>query len=123
MAIKGTEDVALMRPAEEDRYGDPSGEPVTLAIFERCVVWPRQSTEVAVEGNVIIEGYNVWIPFAQNRGELEVINEVLGDILEIAATDMVMVRGDAWQVKGTPADHRSMRGKKQGIQMVVGRVA
>lgn len=122
MAIKGKEDVVLMRPGEVDRYGDPVGEPATLAIFTNCLVWPRVSTEVEREGTVITEGYNVWVPWGPNKGDFDVIDEVYG-ALKIDAEDRVIVRGDEWQIQGTPADQRTMKSKRLGLQMVVGRIA
>ena len=119
MAIKGSEEVILVRPSGDvDRYGDPVGEATTLGIFEQCVVWPRISTEVAREGTVISEGYNVWIPWRP-----AVNQEVIDEALELVATDMVILRGDTWHLHGAPADQRSMRGKRLGVQMVVGRIA
>lgn len=117
MALRGKEEVILVRPGEVDRYGDPTGEATTLGIFESCVLWPRVSTEVAAEGTVITEGYNVWIPWvAVNEA---VIDEAMG----LKGTDRVVARGEEWQVRGTPADQRSAKGKRLGVQMVVGRVA
>ena len=123
MAVRGSEEVILWRPGEPDRYGDATGDAVTLAIFEKCVVWPRTSTEAAVEGTVITEGYNVWVPWGPNAEEFTVLNEELDDMLEIEGTDVVVVRNREWQVVGTPADQRNMRGRRLGLQMVVGRIA
>lgn len=122
MAIKGTEEVFVMRPGKPDRYGDASGEPALLALLKRCVVWPRGSTEVAVEGNVITEGYNVWVPHGPNRAQLALI-EAMAEPDAITGDDRIMVRGKEWQIVGNPADHRSMRGRELGLQMIVGRVA
>jgi len=118
MAIAGKEEVILVRPGEVDRYGDPTGESTTLGIFEQCVVWPRVSTEVRAEGTTITEGYNVWIPWRPKNNQAT-FEEALG----IIGTDRVVVRGDEWQVDGTPADQRTMKSKRLGIQMVVKRVA
>lgn len=116
MAVKGKEEVILVRPGEPDRNGDPTGDAVTLGIFEQCVVWPRVSTEVSERGTVITEGYNVWIPWAgDNRTTLD---EVMG----VEGTDLVVIRGDEWMVEGTPADQRSLKGKRQGVQMVTKRI-
>lgn len=116
MAIKGKEEVILVRPGEVDRNGDPTGDSTTMGIFEQCVVWPRTSTEVSERGTVITEGYNVWIPWlGTNR-------DTLDDVMGIEATDLVIVRGDDWQIDGSPADHRNMRAKRLGIQMVLKRV-
>lgn len=117
MAIKGKEEVILVRPGEVDRNGDPTGDATTMGIFEQCVVWPRTSTEVSERGTVITEGYVVWLPWiGDNRATLD---EVMG----VKATDRVIVRGDEWQVEGSPADHRSMRARRLGVQIVLKRVA
>jgi hypothetical protein len=118
MAIVGKEEVILVRPGEVDRYGDPTGEATTLGIFEQCVVWPRVSTEVAVEGTVISEGYNVWIPWRPKSNQ-DTYTEALG----VKGTDLVVIRGEEWNVEGTPADQRTMKAKRLGIQMVTRRVA
>jgi len=116
MAAKGKEEVILVRPGEVDRNGDPTGDATTLGIFEQCIVWPRVSTEVSERGTVITEGYNVWIPWAgDNRLTLD---EVMG----VEATDVVVIRGEEWQVEGTPADQRTMKSKRLGIQMVTKRI-
>lgn len=122
MALKGKEEVILVRPGGVDHHGDPSGEALTLAILKQCVIWPRVSTEVAVEGTVITEGYNVWIPWGPNAEALTIVNEEIGSVLELAATDRVIVRGDEWQVDGTPADQRTLRSKRLGLQMVTRRI-
>ena len=118
MAIRGKEEVILVRPGEVDRYGDPTGDALTLGIFEQCVVWPRISTEVVAEGTTITEGYNVWIPWRP-----KVNQATFDDALGIEGTDRVVVRGEEWMVDGTPADQRTMKSKRLGIQMVVKRVA
>lgn len=116
MAVKGKEEVILVRPGEEDRNGDPVGDATTLGIFEQCVVWPRVSTEVSEKGTVISEGYNVWIPWTtKNR-------DTLDEAMTIDATDRVVVRSDEWQIDGTPADQRTMKSKRLGVQMTVKRI-
>jgi hypothetical protein len=116
MAIKGKEDVVLVVPGEVDHHGDPVGGDTQAAIFTQCVVWPRVSTEVEREGTVITEGYNVWIPYGPNAATLFAAEEITGD-------DRVIVRGDEWRITGTPADQRTMKSKRLGLQMVVGRIA
>lgn len=118
MAVRGKEEVILARPGAPDRYGDATGGATTLGIFEQCVVWPRISTEVRAEGTTITEGYNVWIPWRP-----KVNQQTYDDALGIEATDLVVVRGEEWQVDGTPADQRTMKSKRLGIQMVVRRIA
>ena len=118
MALKGSDEVILVRPGGVDRYGDPVGESTTLGIFEQCVVWSRVSTEVVAEGTVITEGFNIWIPWAVVANQA-----VIDEAVTLVGTDRVVARGQEWQVKGTPADQRSIKGKRLGIQMVVGRVA
>lgn len=122
--MKGSEEVIVVRPSEPDAFGDPSDEATTLAIFERCVVWPRQSVEVAAEGNVITDGYNVFVPWdvGVNREQIELLTETVYPG-EVTGDDRIVVRGKEWQIVGTPADHRSVRGKRKGLQMIVGRVA
>ncbi len=117
MAIKGKEEVILVRPGGVDRNGDPTGDDAEVGIFEQCVVWPRVSTEVSEKGTVITEGYNVWIPW-QPLANQEIVDLAMG----IKATDRVVVRGDDWQIDGSPADQRSMKSKRLGIQMTVKRV-
>jgi hypothetical protein len=116
MAAKGKEVVILVIPGETDRNGDPIDDDVQAAIFEQCLVWPRVSTEVVREGTVISEGYNVWVPFRQNADVAFALEDITGD-------DRVIVRGKEWQINGTPADQRTTKSKRLGIQMVVGRVA
>jgi hypothetical protein len=119
VAVKGSEEVILVRPGGPDDWaGDPTGESTTLGIFEQCLVWPRISTEVVAEGTKIVEGYNVWIPWRPKENQA-----VMDEALELKATDRVVVRGKEWQVDGTPADHRNMRGRRLGVQMVTRRVA
>jgi len=115
---RGSEEVILVRPGVKDRYGDPAGEATTLGIFEKCLVYPRVATEVENRGTQIIDGYNVWIP-ADVRANRDVIEEAVA----LKATDMVVARGQEWELEGTPADHRSMRGKALGVMMVLRRVA
>lgn len=116
MALKGKEEVILVRPGALDRYGDPTGEATTLGIFEQCVLWPRVSTEVAKEGTAITEGYNVWIPWT--AANAATIDEAMG----ILGTDRVIARGEEWQVEGSPADQRTIKAKRLGVQMVTKRV-
>lgn len=118
MAVKGKEEVILVRPPGKDRYGDPTGPATTIGIFEQCVVWPRISTEVVAEGTQITEGYNVWIPWRP-----KVNQATYDDAVELAGTDLIVVRGKEWGLEGTPADQRTMRGKRMGIQMVAKRLA
>lgn len=116
MAMKGKEEVILVRPGEVDRNGDPTGDSTTLGIFERCLVWPRVSTEVSEKGTVITEGYNVWIPWtAKNAGTID-------EAMKIYATDLVVVRVGEWQIDGTPADQRNMKSRRLGVQMAVRRI-
>lgn len=118
MAVRGSEEVILVRPGGEDPFGDPNGEATTLGIFEQCVVWPRVSTEVVAEGTRITEGYNIWIPWRP-----KVNQATIDEAVELKGDDRVVVRGKEWQVEGTPADQRNMRGRRLGVQMVVRRVA
>jgi hypothetical protein len=117
MAVKGKEEVILVRPGEVDRNGDPVGGDAQVGIFEQCIVWPRISTEVSEKGTVISEGYNVWIPW-QPKGNRDIIDLAM----EVKATDRVVVRGDDWQIDGTPADQRTMKSKRLGVQMTVKRI-
>jgi len=116
MAAKGKEDVVLVVPGEVDHHGDPIAEDAQTAIFKQCIVWPRVSTEVVVEGTVITEGYNVWIPYGPNAATLFAAEAITGD-------DRVIVRDQEWRISGTPADQRTAKSKRLGLQMVVGRVA
>jgi hypothetical protein len=118
VALKGKEEVILVRPGGVDRYGDPTGEATTLGIFEQCVVWPRVSTEVVAEGTVITEGYNVWIPWGVAANQA-----VIDEAVELLGTDRAVVRGKDWMLNGTPADQRTIKGKRLGVQMVLKKVA
>lgn len=117
MAVKGKEDVVLVRPGEVDRNGDPVGDDAQVGIFEQCVVWPRVSTEVSEKGTVISEGYNVWIPWQPKANR-----DIMDLAMEVKATDRVVVRGDDWQIDGSPADQRTMKSKRLGVQMTVKRI-
>jgi hypothetical protein len=117
VALKGKEEVILVRPGEVDRNGDPTGEATTLGIFEQCIVYPRISTEVSVEGTVITEGFNVWIPWAGSN------RDTLDEVIRVEGTDLAVIRGGEWMVEGTPADQRTMKNKRLGVQMVTKRIA
>jgi hypothetical protein len=65
------------------------------------------------------------------RGKEDVVLVVPGEVdhhgdpaaEEITGDDRVIVRGDEWRITGTPADQRTMKSKRLGLQMVVGRIA
>lgn len=105
---QGTESVVIRRPDVPSRTGDPTPGMV-VGTLERCIVWPRGSTEDADRGIVGIEGFHVWAP-----APYAVTPE---------ASDVVIVRGDVYNIEGTPGDWRSRRGKKRGLLFEVGRYA
>jgi hypothetical protein len=103
--MRGNETVHVKRPAPVDWQGDPTGPPQEFDI-PFCQLWPRSSTEDAVAGRVIIEGWNVYIPPRS-------VNTVY-------ATDTLTIRGLDYNVVGVPGKY-DLKGRDKGIIVVVSR--
>jgi hypothetical protein len=103
--MQGNETIRVKRPAPLDWQGDPTGPPQEFDI-PRCQLWPRTSTENAAAGQVIIEGWNVYIPPRS-------VNTVY-------ATDTVSIRGLDYNVVGVPGKY-DLKGKDKGMIVVVSR--
>lgn len=121
MALKGTDVVELVSDVQYDGNGDPiPGSEGPLVAFEKCAVWPRQSTEGGDPrggGVSIVEGWNLWIP-PQRPGTIEAEHAVT-----LKGDEQLSVRGDLWAIEGVPAVHRVLRsGKLVGTQAVLRRV-
>jgi hypothetical protein len=106
MAAKGTESVVVRRAPTKDRLGDPvPGE--VVGTLESCIVWPRSSIEAADRGIVGIDGFHVWAPAPA--------------AVEPLGSDVVEIRGDTYNIEGTPGDWRTKRGRKKGLLFEVSR--
>lgn len=84
MAVRET--IEIVRRAARDRFGDapPLGTPVPV---RGCKVWPRTGVEEGTGAEVILDGQNVFIPKGKPLP---------------TATDTVRLRGDDYEVVGTP---------------------
>lgn len=100
MTAKGTETVVVRKPPEEDRFGNKKPGAV-VGSLERCIIWPRSSTEESNRGIVGVDGYHVWAP------EPYAVTPDAADIVEI--------RGVSYNIEGQPGDWRNRRGKKKGL--------
>jgi len=76
------ESIVILKAARRDRFGDVVTPPQEIEATG-CRIWPRTNEE----GEVVIEGLNVFIPDGQPVPE---------------ADDTVRARGNEWNVEATP---------------------
>jgi hypothetical protein len=100
VTAKGAEKVVVRKAATRNRTGDVIPGAV-VGTLDRCIVWPRSSTETADRGIVGIDGFHVWAP-APNA-------------VTPSGSDSVEIRGGIYEIEGQPGDWRSRRGRKKGL--------
>lgn len=105
MAKRGNETVVISRAPTIDRLGDKVPGSVVGSLTS-CIVWPRESTEDANRGVIILDGYTVWAPAPI--------------AIEVRATDTVALRGKDWNIEGVPGDFRK-NGRKLGLMLMLKR--
>lgn len=82
--------VTVVRPAAENRFGDPVGDPVETAL-PGCVVWVNEGTEDTDHADTVVAPATLVAPAGA----------------DIRATDRVVTDDGTWEVVGEPTPRRS----------------
>lgn len=113
MAKQGTELVEISRPGQagedDDFYGDPATDFVTVATCEVAIIWPTGATMDGERGITSTDELSVFIP----EGTLEWAAGAEQALLE---RDKITARGKEWARKLGVGDWRKPRtGERVGL--------
>lgn len=85
-----TTTVTVVRPAGEDGFGDPTGDPTETAL-PGCVMWVNEGTEDTDHADTVVAPATLVAPGGS----------------DIRATDRIVTDDGTWEVVGEPTDRRS----------------
>jgi len=102
--MRGSETITVKPQVKVDRLRDSTAAAPASYTIAGCIVWPRSAQEEG-KGWVQIDGQNVFCP--------------PGSV--VPATARVVLRGEEYEVDGTPGDYQ-MHGRSKGLLVVLVRV-